>query len=156
MTTVMKLTTLKDITLDDDYVDIRYRELTPEIQRIFQLCENANSVLLCEKNSTMYKVDINDVLYIEAVDRKTCVYTENDVFIISTTLTQLEKSLNQQHFIRISRMALLNIYKVKSISNGINFRLTAEMINDEKVVINRSFRRVLLEAIQELAKEITE
>jgi len=152
----MKLTTRKDITLDDDYVDIRYRKLTPEIQQIFQLCENANSVLLCEKDNTMYKVDINDVLYIEAVDRKTCVYTEDDVFIISTTLAQLEKSLNKQHFIRISRMALLNIYKVKSISNGINFRLTAEMVNDEKIIINRSFRRALLEAIQQLAEEVTE
>lgn len=73
-----------------------------------------------------------------------------------TSLSRLEEALIQKHFIRISRMALLNIYKVKSISNGLNFRLTAEMVNGEKIVINRSYRSELLEAIQEAAKEIIE
>jgi len=75
----MKLTARKDVTLDDDYVDIRYRELTPAIHQIFQLCEDAHSILLCEKDDATHKVDVNDVLYIEAVDRKSCVYTKDDV-----------------------------------------------------------------------------
>lgn len=73
-----------------------------------------------------------------------------------TSLTQLEEALAQKHFIRISRMALLNLYKIKSISNGLNFRITAEMTNGEKIIINRSYRSALLEAIQEMAEEVTE
>ena len=152
----MKLTARKDITLDDDYVDVRYRELTPAIHQIFQLCEDTSSVLLCEKDGSTHKVDTNDVFYIEWVDRKSCVYTKGEVFTMPTSLSQLEDALARKHFIRISRMALLNVYKVKSISNGLNFRLTAEMANGEKIIINRSYRRALLEAIQEMAEEVAE
>ena len=152
----MKLTTRKDVNLDDDYVDVKYRELNPTIHQIFQLCEDTSSVLLCEKDGSTHRVDTNDVLYIEWVNRKSCVYTKDEVFTMPTSLSRLEEALIQKHFIRISRMALLNIYKVKSISNGLNFRLTAEMVNGEKIVINRSYRGALLEAIQEAAKEIIE
>jgi len=151
----MKLTARKDITLDDDYVDVRYRELTPAIHQIFQLCEDAGSVLLCEKDDSTHRVDVNDVLYIESVDRKSCVYTKDEVFTVPTPLTQLEEALRRKYFIRISRMALLNIYKIKSVSNGLNFRLTAVMVNGEKIIINRYYRGALLEAIQELAEEVS-
>jgi len=151
----MKLTARKDVTLDDDYVEVRYRELTPAIHQIFQLCEDAGSILLCEKDDATHRVDVNDVLYIETVDRKSCVYTVDDVFTMPTPLSQLESALASKYFIRISRMALLNIYKVKSVSNGLNFRLTAEMTNSEKIIINRYYRSALLEAIQELAEEVS-
>jgi len=152
----MKLTVQKDATLDDDYVDVRYRELTTTIHRIFQICEYTSAVLLCEKDGSTHRIDTNDVFYIEWVDRRSCVYTKDEVFTIPISLSQLEESLIHRHFIRISRMSLLNIYKVKSISNGLNFRLTAEMTNGEKIVINRSYRSALLEAIQELAEEVSE
>lgn len=152
----MKLTARKDVTLDDDYVDVRYRELTPTIHQIFQLCEDTSSILLCEKDGSTHRIDTNDVYYIEWVDRRSCVYTKDEVFTMPTSLSQLEKTLVRKHFIRISRMSLLNIYKIKSISNGLNFRLTAEMTNGEKIVINRSCRSSLLEAIQELAEEVSE
>lgn len=151
----MKLTARKDITLDNDYVDIRYRELTPKLHQIFQICENTGSVLLCEKDGATHKVDINDVLYIEFVDRKSYVCTKYDVFVISTALSKLEEMLNSEHFIKVSRMALVNLFKIKSVSSGLNLRRTVEMVNGEKIVITRHYRNVLAEAIQKLAGEVT-
>jgi len=45
---------------------------------------------------------------------------------------------------------------VKSIeqSNGLNFRMTAEVTNGEKVVVGRRYREDLIEAINKLAKEV--
>ena len=151
----MKLTAQRDETLDNDYVDIRYRELTPEIQQIFQICEEISSILLCEKDNATYRVDVNDVLCIEWVDNKSFVYTKDDVYMLPTSLNQLEKSLKGNHFIRTSRMSLVNIYKIKSVSNGLHYRLSVEMVNGEIVVINRSYRRALLDAIHEHAKEVS-
>ena len=150
----MKLTARKDETLDNDYVDVMYRELTPAIQQIFQICEEAGSILLCEKDNAIHRVDVNDILYIEWVDSKSCIYTKDEVYTMSTSLSQIEEVLKEQNFIRTSRMCLVNIYKIKSVSNGLQFRLTVEMVNGEKVVINRSYRSVLLDAINEQAKEI--
>jgi len=150
----MILTAQKDISLDNDYVDVKYRELTPTIHRIFQVCDDTVSVLLCEKDNAKYKVDVNDVLYIEAVDRKSCVYTSDEVYIMQTPLNQLEEILAEQYFVRISKMALANIFKITSISDGLHYRLTAEMVNGEKVVISRHYRNTLLDSIQKLAKEV--
>jgi DNA-binding LytR/AlgR family response regulator len=61
--------------------------------------------------------------------------------------------LKGRHFIRISKTMLANIYKIKSVSNGLNFRLTAEMLNDEKLIISRHYRGALLTAVHALAKE---
>ena len=150
----MKLTARKDITLDNDYVDVKYRELTPAIHQIFQICEETGSVLLCEKDNAPHKVDVNDILYVETVDRKSCVYTKDEVFIMSTPLSQLENVLNGHHFVRISKMALANIFKIKSISSRLHYRLTAEMSNGEKVLISRHYRNALEDAIHDLEKEL--
>ncbi|MCL2840645.1 MAG: LytTR family transcriptional regulator DNA-binding domain-containing protein [Defluviitaleaceae bacterium] len=152
----MKLTSTKDDQLDDDYIDIKYRQLTPVIHKIFQLCNTTASVLLCEKQGVVCNVDVNDILYIEWVDNVSCIYTKDDVFSMDSPLVYLEDTLKHQHFIRVSKMALVNLYKIKSVSNGLHFRLTAEMINGENVVINRHYRKGLLAAIRELAKEISE
>ena len=148
----MKLTARRNPKLDNDYIDIHYRELTPVINKIFELCNESGSVLLCEKDESTHQVDVNDILYIEWVDNRSCIYTRDDVYTITSSLTQLEESLNNKHFIRISKMALVNIYKIKSVSNGLNFRLNAEMMNGEKITINRHYRGALLTAIDDLAK----
>jgi len=151
----MKLSVQKDKSLDNDYVDVKYRELTPVINKILQLCNKSSSVLLCEKDSTTYRVDVNDVLYIEWVDSKSCIYTKDDVYIMPDSLSRLEEVLNNQNFIRISKMALVNIFKIKSVSNRLHYRLTANMVNGEKVNISRHYRRALLDAIQGLAEEVS-
>jgi len=147
----LKLTARRNPQLDNDYIDIQYRELTPAINKIFEICNESGTVLLCEKDDSTHKVDVNDVLYIEWVDNRSCIYTRDDVYTVASSLTQLEESLNNKHFIRISKMALVNIYKIRSVSNGLNFRLNAEMMNGEKITINRHYRGALLNAIDELA-----
>lgn len=151
----MKLTARKDIALDDDYVDVRYRELTPEIHQIFQICEDAGYILLCEKEGAQYRIDANDVLYVEWVDSRCCVYTKDDVFIMPAPLKQMEETLAGRHFIRISRNVLVNVFKVQSVSNGLNFRRTAEMVNGEKIIISRHYRGALSKAIEHLAEEMS-
>jgi len=105
----MKLNTIKDTMLDDDYVDVRYRELSPDIHEIIQICQKNPSILLCDKDSASHTVDVRDVLYVEWVDNRCCVYTSRDVFTIHISLSQLEEVLKEQNFIRISKMTLVDI-----------------------------------------------
>lgn len=150
----MKLTTTKDITLDNDYVDIKYRELTPNIHQIIQLCEGGGSVLLCEKDGATYRVDTDDILYIEWVDNRCCIYTKAEVYFIPTSLKQLEENL-PKHFVRVSKMAALNLYKIQSVANSIHFKMNAQMTNGEKIIVGRRYRENLVDAINTLAKEVT-
>ena len=150
----MVLTAQKDPALEDDFVDVKYRELTPTIHQIFRLCEGEQSILLCEKDGAAFNIDLHDVFYIEWVDNKSCVCTKDDVYTISSSLVQLEETLRERQFIRISKMCLCNLYKIKSVSTGLNMRLTAEMTNGEQVVVSRHYRDGLLGAIHKLARRV--
>ena len=61
----MLLTVSKEPSLEDDYVDIRYRELTAPISRIMDICNQGNQTLLGEIDEKTYPIDISDVLCIE-------------------------------------------------------------------------------------------
>lgn len=147
----MILTAQKIPELEDDFVDVKYRELTPEIDRILRVCEGTRSMILCEKEGAIHNIDLHDIFYIEWVDDKSCVCTKNDVFTMTSSLATLEDSLRKRQFIRVSRTCLCNLFKIKSVSTGFNMRLTAEMINGERVVVSRHYRDGLLCAIHELA-----
>ena len=82
------------------------------------------------------------------------MYTSNDVFTVTSSLSKLKELLGERWFVRVSKACLVNLYKVKAVSNGLNFRLTAEMNNGEKVVISRHYRGSLLASIRQLAKEV--
>ena len=148
----MKLTANKNPSLDNDYVDLRYRELTPEIHQIMSLCENSSTFIIGELNKKKVNIDIHDVFYIEWVESKSCICTANEVFTSAVTLSRFEELLVMSHFIRISKSFLVNIFKIRSVSSGINMKLTAELINGENVIVSRHYRDKLLSDIHQLSK----
>lgn len=148
----MKLTANKNPSLDDDYVDLRYRELTSEIHQIMTLCENSNTFIICELDNKKVNINIHDIFYIEWVENKSCICTINEVFTSTASLSGFEELLAMNHFIRISKSFLVNIFKIRSISSGINMKLTAELLNGENVIISRHYRDKLLSAIHRLSK----
>lgn len=143
----------KDQSLDDDYMDLRYRQLTPTIDQILTLCKGGAQMLVGEREGRKYNIDVNDVYYIEWVDNHSCICTSKDVYTTAQTLTQLQQQLDSMGFIRISKPMLVNVYKVKWISSGLNMKLMAELLNGERVAINRHYRGDLLNAIYVLGKE---
>jgi DNA-binding LytR/AlgR family response regulator len=106
----------KERSLTDDFVNIRYRELTPVIHQIILLCEDDSAVLLAEKDEGICRIDINDIYYIEWVDRRSCICTADDVFTIDLPLTRLEESLRNRNFIRVSKMCMVNLFRIRSVS----------------------------------------
>ena len=149
----MILHTKKEPQLDEDYIDIRYREITPTINQIMELCKEGVRMISGEQDGKRFNIDINDVLYIEWVDNRSCICTSEDVFTTSQTLAQLQQQLDADIFIRVSKPILVNIYKIKWISSGLNMKLLAELINEERVAISRHYRDDLLNAVYALGKQ---
>lgn len=150
----MILTTRKDPTLENDYLDIQYRELTPVINQIIEICNKGTQILIGDNEGEKHNIDVNEVLYIEWVDNRSCICTENQVFTTPQNLFKLEQQLDANTFIRISKPILVNVYKIKWISSGLNMKLMAELINGERVSVSRHYRGRLLNAIYNLGKEL--
>ena len=148
----MKMTISKDNTMEDDYVDIRYRELNASITQIVDICNGNNQLLLGEIDGKKYPLDINDIYYFESVDGRTCACAAKDVYNSEQTLAQLEQTLGGYSFVRISKSMLVNIRKVKWVSSMLNMKLAAELINGERVAVSRHYRSNMLNMIYKMGE----
>jgi len=66
----------------------------------------------------MVKVNIKDILYIEA-DRNYCrIYSKNKEYLLVMTLKDLDEKLPDKHFLRIHRSFVINISQIDEIATS--------------------------------------
>lgn len=101
--------------------------------------EKEAGYLLCKKEEKFFKILAGDILYLESIDRKVFVYTEEETLEISEKLYVLEEQLSECSFIRISKSMLLNFDKIYSFYPKLSGNLEALLVNQEKVIISRRY-----------------
>ena len=73
-----------EIDIDDKYQDtvvkITSPKLTPEVEKMVSLLRMMDSQIPVKKADETYILDTEKILYIEAVERNTFVYTEEEVY----------------------------------------------------------------------------
>ena len=99
------------------------------VQRIVSALDSLNTKLCCRRQGELFQIALNDILYIESVDRKTFIYTEQ----------QIENHLKNRSFFRASKAVIINLKRTKSIRPEIGARLLLTMDNGEKVIVSRQY-----------------
>ena len=130
----------------EESVVIRAVEMSEEIQQAMDLLSGGAAHLAVYKDGTVYFCRQMDIYYIETVDDKVFVYTKNGYYEIKKKLYELEKYLNIS-FVRISKSMICNIKKIKFVKSEYNGRMKATLLNDENVVISRSYVKNLKERL---------
>jgi len=132
-----------EIDIDEKYQDtvvkITSPRLTPEVEKMVSLLRMMDSQIPVKKADETYILDTEKILYIEALERNTFVYTEEEVYESGLKLYEFEARLSERDFIRISKQGLLNLKKVKSLKADINRRIRVTLINDEQIVVSRMY-----------------
>lgn len=132
-----------EIDIDEKYQDtvvkITSPRLTPEVEKMVSLLRMMDSQIPVKKADETYILDTEKILYIEAVERNTFVYTEEEVYESDLKLYEFEARLSERDFIRISKQGLLNLKKVKSLKADINRRIRVTLVNDEQIVVSRMY-----------------
>ncbi|MBR5943640.1 MAG: LytTR family transcriptional regulator DNA-binding domain-containing protein [Lachnospiraceae bacterium] len=132
-----------EIDIDEKYQDtgvkITAPRLTPEVEKMVSILRMMDSQIPVKKDDETYILDTEKILYIEAVERNTFVYTEEEVYESGLKLYEFETRLSERDFIRISKQGLLNLKKVKSLKADINRRIRVTLINDEQIVVSRMY-----------------
>lgn len=100
-----------------------------------QISKTVNAAL----DDTVYKLSAEQILYIESVERKTFLYTKDDVYQSEEALYRLEQNLNRTGIVRISKNCLVNVDALRSIRPLTNQRFEATLVNDEKLVVSRKY-----------------
>ena len=127
---------------EEERAVIRAVSQTDEIITAIKLLENGTESIAVTKDEQTIMLDISSIYYIESVDKKTFIYTKNNCYEAKYRLYELEEMLNN-YFIRCAKAMIVNIKKIKSVKSEINGRMNARLLNDENIVIARSYVKEL-------------
>ena len=125
--------------LEEPEITVAYREMTKSVKRVADFVRYVDRTLLCKKDNEEYSVFVNDIFYVESVDKKVFVYCEKEVFRSNYKLYELEEMLAQAGFVRASKSVLLNIEKLTGIKTLVNSKLEAKLSNGESVCVTRKY-----------------
>jgi two-component system LytT family response regulator len=118
-----------------DYNNVRIQTLEYNLENNFQ------KIALPISNGLIF-VDVNNILYLEADNNYTIVYTKDDKHLVSRTLREYEIILSEAGFFRINRSNLINMKFLKRyVKNRIPL---VELTNGTKLKLSSSRKRGFL------------
>lgn len=142
----MKVTIKKDIE-SGTQVEIHCKEVTGETERLERYISRFDERITGSSEGQTYSIDINAILYIESVDKKTFLYTQGNVFLTEKRLYELESILDEKTFFRCSKSVIVNLEKIKSLRPEVTRNIRATLENGEIIVISRRYAAALKKLI---------
>jgi len=135
----MKIIIDTDEKYTDTEVTIKARALTPSVEKLISLMRMTDMQLAVRKGDETVLLDLGNVLYIEAVDRSTFIYTDSDVYESELKLYEIENQLSNLDFIRISKQTIVNLKKVTSLKADLNRKIRITLSNGEQTIVSRMY-----------------
>lgn len=117
---------------------IRAAEKTADILNAIDLLENGSGGVTVTKDRNTYFCKLTQIYYIESVDKHTYVYTKGECYESRDRLYELEEKLGM-YYVRISKSMIVNMRKIRNVSAEPGGRMIAVLLNEERVVISRSY-----------------
>lgn len=146
----MKLQLYKNENISETEIDIRYNTVDKPLERVILYIEQQEHFIEGVIDNNLYHISLNDILYFEIIDRKTFIYTQDNVYECKKNLLTLEQELIGTTVIRIGKNVLLNLSFLKCVQPYPNHRLLAILENKEKLIVSRKYISVLQEKIRGL------
>ncbi len=135
----MKINLDIDGKYDDTEVIIRAPHLNNDIERMVAMMRMIDMQIAVRKDNETYLLETEKILYIEAVDRKTFVYTNSENFESELKLYEIEQELIERDFLRISKNSIVNLRKIKSLKTDVNRKIRITLQNGEQIVVSRMY-----------------
>lgn len=142
----MKVTITKDIE-SGTAVEIHCREVTSETERLERYISRFDERLQATSEGNTYNVQIDEILYIESVDKKTFLYTTGHVLQTEKRLYELEELLDEKAFFRASKSVIVNLNKITKLKPEVTRNILATLTNGEVIVISRRNVKALKDLI---------
>ena len=135
----MKINLDIDGKYDDTEVIIRAPHLNNDIERMVAMMRMIDMQIAVRRDGETILLETDKILYVEAVDRKTFVYTSSDTYESELKLYELEQELVQRDFLRISKQSIVNLRKIKSLKTDVNRKIRITLANGEQIVVSRMY-----------------
>ncbi|MCR5500621.1 MAG: LytTR family transcriptional regulator DNA-binding domain-containing protein [Acetatifactor sp.] len=146
----MKLIKTKEENLEENYLELHYNRIDDETNAVLDRLRDTLRYIegICDEKKVT--IALTDIFYVETVDRKTYAYTKDACVEIKETLRDILEEYSGIGFARISKSTIVNIYKIKKLQGDLNMRVIIFLKNDEKLIMNRSYKNEFYERLNKL------
>ncbi len=120
-------------------VIVEYPKLNHATERIIEKIAHLDDSFVCRSKEKTVKIDVIDIYYFEAVDRKVFLYTKDEIFRFDGSIADIEERLEHTELVRVSRTCIMNTEHLKEIRQIKNSHLEAVMDNEEKIIVSRKY-----------------
>lgn len=125
--------------ISDTRIQISCGRLTPEIEKLLATLRILDRKLTAQKDGETYLLDVGEIIFLEAVDRKTFVYTKEEVYESDFKLYELEQQITECGFFRASKSCLIQLKYIKSLKADINRKIRVTLENGEQLMVSRQY-----------------
>lgn len=127
----MKITINVEPSAAETSLLVTCKELTPQVEKLLAAIRILDKQITANKGDVVCLINLADVFYIEALERKTFIYTDKEVFDSEMKLYELEAALAQYNFVRVSKNTICSLSKIKiTMENGYQI-IASRMYADE-------------------------
>lgn len=146
----MRLIKTKEENIEENYLELHYDKIDEETNAILDRLRDTLRYIEGTFEEKKVTIALTDIFYIETVDRKTFAYTKDMCVEVKEALRDIIEEFSNIGFVRISKSAVVNIYKIKKLQGDINMRVIIYLKNDEKLIMNRSYRNDFYDRLNKL------
>lgn len=149
----LRINLFSDESVKENKVDIFFKEKDEEINGLLDYLEKRNN-LLGSLDGVQKILIPEQIYYFEAVDKKCFAYMEKEIYQVDLGLQELEELLQALGFQRVNKSVVLNLFKIDYIKAQVNMRVDAFLENGERIVINRSYKKLFGDRLMELRQGV--
>ena len=124
---------------EDVVITIKCREKSAYIDRLVAAVYMVDRQIIVTRGGEALPLDLERVLYMESVDGRCFVYTQEEVYECDSRLYELEQQLGPYLFVRANKSSIVNLRKIQSIRTYVNRRLLLTMENGEQLIASRQY-----------------
>ena len=97
----------------------------------------------------LMKLDVSQITYVEVRDHDLIYHTADAEYLTKGTLTDVEQSLEREHFFRCNKCYLVNLEYVEGVQNN------DILVAGDLVQVSRAKRKALLDALNDYINEVS-
>jgi DNA-binding LytR/AlgR family response regulator len=124
-------------TPDELEVTIKGHRDDPQVVAFKNYLEQFQGFTIAKKDGQQFRLNLNQIFYIESQGEKTILYTETDSFLSPFRLYEIEAW--GEPFVRISKSVIVNLNHLQSFKPLINSKLEATLTNGDRLEVTRMY-----------------
>lgn len=148
----MKINYYRDEALADDRVDVYYRKKNARITNLMAYLES-EQVLYGRSEGEQRRLYLNEIYYVEVVERHCFAYLKSGVWEIDETLRSFLARYQESGFLQIGKAAAVNMNHIEKIVPDLNMRMHLTLENGERLVLSRAFKKEFMEYLKQKKEE---